>query len=451
MAATAPDPQAPSALAEKVQETHISQQQQQQHHPDEEQETDDHLEANGAGGEAGASKKKKKKSGGARRKGKKAHAVGVQSEPPSIGLSEIFPSGVYPEGEIVPYDESRWDENRKRETDAEKRERERIHQETEGNSYNLIRKACETHRQVRQYAQRSIKPGMSLTDAANLIENGVRSLVEENGLEAGIGFPTGLNLNEIAAHFSPNTGDKHVIGANDVIKIDIGVQNSGRICDSAFTMAWEPTHQPLIDAVKAATNEGIKQAGIDARLGEIGAAIQEVMESHEYEVDGKTLQVKCIENLQGHSIERYSIHGKHSVPIVAQPDLPDKMEEHEYYAIETFGSTGQGYVIEQGECSHYAKNSGLPANVGKTLRLQSAKNLLRTIDTHFGTLPWARRYLERTGEKNYLLGLKHLVEQGIVQDYPPLVDVPGSMTAQWEHTLLLRPTCKEILSRGDDY
>jgi methionyl aminopeptidase len=29
------------------------------------------------------------------------------------------------------------------------------------------------------------------------------------------------------------------------------------------------------------------------------------------------------------------------------------MEEGEIYAIETFGSTGQGYVREDGECSHY--------------------------------------------------------------------------------------------------
>ena len=30
----------------------------------------------------------------------------------------------------------------------------------------------------------------------------------------------------------------------------------------------------------------------------------------------------------------------------------------------------------------------------------------------------------------------------------PLVDVPGSHTSQLEHTLVLRPTCKEILSEG---
>lgn len=31
------------------------------------------------------------------------------------------------------------------------------------------------------------------------------------------------------------------------------------------------------------------------------------------------------------------------------------MEEGEYFAIETFGSTGTGRVIEEGEVSHYAR------------------------------------------------------------------------------------------------
>jgi methionine aminopeptidase len=46
-------------------------------------------------------------------------------------------------------------------------------------------------------------------------------------------------------------------------------------------------YDPLVEAVKEATNTGIKEAGIDVRLCDVGAAIQEVMESHEVELDGK--------------------------------------------------------------------------------------------------------------------------------------------------------------------
>jgi methionine aminopeptidase len=46
-------------------------------------------------------------------------------------------------------------------------------------------------------------------------------------------------------------------------------------------------------------------AGIDVQLCDIGAAIQEVMESYEVELDGKVFQVKSIRNLNGHSISPY--------------------------------------------------------------------------------------------------------------------------------------------------
>lgn len=50
-----------------------------------------------------------------------------------------------------------------------------------------------------------------------------------------------------------------------------------------------------------------------------------------------------------------------------------------------------------------------------------------------------------------MAGLRNLCDAGIVDAYPPLCDEKGSYVAQFEHTLLLRPTGKEILSRGDDY
>lgn len=67
------------------------------------------------------------------------------------------------------------------------------------------------------------------------------------------------------------------------------------------------------------------------------------MESYEVEINGQMLPVKCIRNLNGHDIVQHSIHGGKSVPIVKSNDQT-KMEEGEIFAIETFGSTGKGYV-----------------------------------------------------------------------------------------------------------
>ena len=51
--------------------------------------------------------------------------------------------------------------------------------------------------------------------------------------------------------------------------------------DSAFTWAPDPKYEELLAAVKDATYTGIKEAGVDVRLSDIGEAIQEVMGSYE--------------------------------------------------------------------------------------------------------------------------------------------------------------------------
>ncbi|KAK6908483.1 methionine aminopeptidase, type II [Kwoniella mangroviensis CBS 8507] len=418
---------------------------------DEEGDEEDDVEGDDAP-ESGDAKKKKKK----KKSKKKKSATVTQSEPPRVGLSKIYKNGVYPIAEEVEYK----NDTTSRITSAEMREKERLAQEDPSTRYSNIRKGGEVHRQVRSYVQKNIKPGMKMTEIAEMVENGTRALVEENGFESGIGFPTGLSVNEVAAHYTPNPGDNKILQKGDVLKVDFGVHVNGRIVDSAFTMNFgDPSWDKLLEAVKDATNTGISEAGIDVRLCDIGERIQEVMESYEVEVNGKTYPVKSMTNLNGHSITPYSIHGARgdlpgkSVPIVKQHGSnidTQRMEEGEYFAIETFGSTGNGRVEEQGACSHYALAQHAPERY--TGHHQSAKTLLASIKRNFGSLPFCRRYLEHVGEKNYLLALNTLVKEGIVLDYPPLVDLkPGAMTAQFEHTILLRPTCKEVVSRGDDY
>jgi methionyl aminopeptidase len=163
-----------------------------------------------------------------------------------------------------------------RTTSEEKRYNERVAMEDPEDSYNNIRRAAEVHRQVRRHARKFIQPGMKLLDIAEEIEASARALVEESGLESGIGFPTGLNINDCAAHYSPNPGDTTgksyvfiaiwcrslqlfvVLKQGDVLKVDFGIHVKGRILDSAFTLAWDHTYDKLLEAVKDATNTGIR-------------------------------------------------------------------------------------------------------------------------------------------------------------------------------------------------
>ena len=288
--------------------------------------------AGGDGEEAGEKKKKKKKN-----KNKKKKKNNIKN------IETFYPDGVYPQGQWMDYEQ---DFNLERTTDAEKRYLQRD-MERESH-WNDVRKAAEIHRRVRRNLQNKLKPGLTLTEIADMVENATRKFTDAEDLKKmddpksqGIGFPTGLSLNHIAAYFTPNAGDKTVLKYEDVMKVDFGVQVNGNIIDSAWTVAFDPQYDNLLAAVKDATNTGIKEVGIDVRLTDIGEAIQEVMESYQVEINGKTYQVKPCRNLCGHNIAPWVIDGGKSVPIVKNGDTT-KLEEGEHIAIETFGTTGRG-------------------------------------------------------------------------------------------------------------
>ena len=73
--------------------------------------------------------------------------------------------------------------------------------------------------QVRKYMRSIIKPGIDMTHMVTTLEDTVRQLIQAKGLEAGIAFPTGCSQNHIAAHWTPNAGDKTVLAYDDVMKL----------------------------------------------------------------------------------------------------------------------------------------------------------------------------------------------------------------------------------------
>jgi methionyl aminopeptidase len=394
----------------------------------------------------GAAKKKKK-----RKPKKKKKAATQQSSPPRVPLSELFANKDYPVGELQNYSD---DFNTARTTAEEVRYKGRRQLEDPA-FLNDYRKAAEIHRQVRQWTQENVKPGHTLNEIANGIEDGVRALLGNQGIEpgdnikSGMGFPTGLCLNHETAHYTPNPGQKDVVlKYKDVMKVDYGVQINGWIVDSAFTMSFDPTYDNLLAAVKDATNSGIKASGIDVRICDVSAEIQEAMESYEVEINGKTYPVKPVRNISAHNIKHYQIHGGKSIPFIKNRD-ETKMEEGEVFAIETFGTTGTGKLYDDVGIYGYGLQHNAPKNV--KLPFATATKLHKVIREQFGTIVFCRRYLDRLGLDRYLAGLNSLVSHGILEAYEPLADIKGSYSAQFEHTILLRESNKEIISRGSDY
>ena len=373
--------------------------------------------------------------------------IPAEIEEPKITLSNMkfegLEAGKFPHGEEMEYTQE-WNLSRK--TSAEMREREAKLQNIED-----YRKAAEVHKEVRHWCEKWMKPGMSDLFVVENIERKVRELCEVEGVnttKAGMAFPCGVSLNNIAAHQTPYPGDDlYFYKPTDVVKVDFGVHVNGYLIDSAFTMTWDPKYQTVLDCAKDATNTGIKTMGVDVRLCDIGDAIEEVMNSYELEVDGKTITLQPIRNLCGHMVDQYHVHAGVSIPI-CKGGPETKMEENQVYAMETFASSGKGRIEDTGVCSHYMCD---PNMYEHPIRDSNAKNLLRQLDKNFSTLAFCRRYVDKIGFQKWQLPFKFLVDGGAVNDYPTLADVKGSIVAQFEHTIYLKPTGKEVLSRSFDY
>lgn len=308
------------------------------------------------------------------------------------------------------------------------------------------------HKKVRKHIKEELlKPqdcNVKLIDLAKDIESHIAKLTNYNPtdpLAGGVAFPTGLSVNSCAAHWTPNPNDTfQTLKNDDLIKIDWGVHINGAITDGAFSFSFSDKYDKLIQASEDATNSAIKMSGPGAYLGDIGSHIEEVIESYELELDGKTYPLKSIGDLCGHQIGKYQIHCGKTVPNIKfmplmKPPLREKyrMEEGEVYAIETFPTTGSGKVFEDktpNECSHYMADYLNPKKYNKKIIQRNifAKNN----EKRFGTLAFCKRWFPYEEEKD---AFNMAVDRGIYQSYPPLYSEPGTYVAQTEHTIYISP------------
>lgn len=319
--------------------------------------------------------------------------------------------------------------------------------------------AGQIHKEVRRFLQPYLRPGVKLVDIANIIELKTEELTsqmknyEGKPVNKGIGFPVGLAINECAAHYHPAPGSNETLAKSDIVKIDFGVEVNKWIIDSAFTVYFDSKYDILAEAVRDATYTGIKNIGVDVSITEWGAQIQEVMESYEIKLDGKTYPIKAINNLGGHNIKQGIIHGGMFLPSVDMRGyFPSTYRFTEgVYAVETFGSTGVNHVSEKSESNLYRLNPDnyKQTNINKLPHEQS--NLIKNIYTKFNTLPFTDRYVELFNINEYKKHLKNLGTNKLIHSYPPACVNPGAYTAQYEHTVYIGEGKKIVFSQSEDY
>ena len=296
--------------------------------------------------------------------------------------------------------------------------------------YAKYKRAGKIAAEARDYGADLIKPGVSFLEVANNVES---KMLDEG---ASLSFPVNISRNEIAAHYSPRHDDKLVFKKGDVIKLDVGSHIDGYIADTAITVEVE-THK-YDDMVKASSDAldnaiSLMKAGI--ALSEIGRTIEKTIQSYGY---------KPIDNLTGHSLERYQLHSGMSIPNVSTIFNKIKPKAGDALAIEPFATDGTGHVTSGNGSNIYMCEKSFRSRM---IRENRSKLLFNKMKNEFKTLPFAERWSEKLFP-NSALALRRLSYLGLIRQYPQLIEVNGGIITQKEHTVIVTEDGCEATTYG---
>jgi methionyl aminopeptidase len=179
-----------------------------------------------------------------------------------------------------------------------------------------------------------VKPGMSTMDLDTLAESFIRSHRGATPAFKGLyGFPGTLctSINNEIVHGIPSK--KRVLKEGDIISIDVGVGYEGYYTDSATTVAIgevdEETRR-LLEVTERSLQAGIAAAVPGNHLGDIGAAVQQVVEEAGFSV---------VRDLVGHGIG-VEFHEEPQVPNYGKPKRGLKLVPGLTLAIEPMVNIG---------------------------------------------------------------------------------------------------------------
>ena len=172
---------------------------------------------------------------------------------------------------------------------------------------SLMKDACRISAEALRAAGEAVKPGISTFE----IDTIVRRYIEKQGASPSFlgygGFPASacISVNNVVIHGIPKKTT--VLRDGDIVSVDVGAYFKGYHGDNAFTFpcgSISDEARALLDATRESLYEGIKQALVMNRIGDIGSAVQEYVEARSYSV---------VRNYVGHGVGT-KLHEDPSVP-----------------------------------------------------------------------------------------------------------------------------------------
>ena len=286
--------------------------------------------------------------------------------------------------------------------------------------YENHREAGEILAQVREEAAERVEVGASHLELAEWTEERIRELGGEPA------FPVNISIDEEAAHATPSADDSSTFG-EEMINLDIGVHIDGWLADTAITVDLSG-HDDLAEAPEAALDAALDLVEPGVETGEIGAAIEEVIDDYGY---------NPVVNLTGHGLGRWDQHTPPNIPNRAVSQSVE-LEVGDVVAVEPFATDGGGKVSEGSDEQIFALDRE------QSVRNRDARQALEQITEEFRTLPFATRWLDVDRPE---MALRRLERQNMVHGYPVLKEDEGALVSQKEHTVIVTEDGCEVTTR----
>ena len=286
--------------------------------------------------------------------------------------------------------------------------------------YEHYREAGTILATVLEEAADRVDPGTRLLEVAEFAEDRIRELGGEPA------FPVNISLNEEASHATPAPADETTFG-EDMVCVDIGVHVDGWIADAAVTVDHTGT-PTMVEAAEDALEAAIDAVAPGVHTGEVGSAIEAVIDDTEY---------NAIVNLSGHGLAEYDAHTGPNIPNRGV-DTGIELEVGDVVAIEPFVTDGSGKVSEG------SKEQIFSVVEERSVRDRRARQLLETVTEKYRKLPFALRWLE---DDRAEMSLRRLSMADVVRGYPVLKEDDGCLVSQAEHTVIVTEDGCEVTTR----
>jgi methionyl aminopeptidase len=186
--------------------------------------------------------------------------------------------------------------------------------------------------------ERSVRPGISTMDLDKIADEFIRSHKGAVPSFKGLyNFPASIctSINNEIVHGIPSK--KRILAEGDIVSVDVGVKYGGYHTDSATTVAVGEIPEEsrrLLAVTRQALEAGVNAARNGNHLGDIGAAVQSIVEKAGFSV---------VRDLVGHGIGT-GFHEEPQVPNYGKPSRGLRLVPGLTIAIEPMVNVGKASI-----------------------------------------------------------------------------------------------------------